>query len=1024
MQYATRHRLLVRLGALACVCAAAGVWPNIVSGADPEAAQFALRTWDRRDGLPGVEICDIQRTPNGYLWLATPRGLLRFDGTRFKTFDAENTPAFTTNDVTRLLVEPDGALWVGTVNETCRFPTSPRAGKFDEIGTDVGTIGFAQGAGDTMWAISSRRDQLFQIVGRNLQAQFAVERPQIIRAVVWNERLGVVAAIDHDLYSLTNGTLVPWPASAAGKLTAVAITRASQGGLWVSSGTEVTRLNAAGRIDSPSRLADAREAPQVPISSLLEDRSGRLWAGTRNGSVHYFRAETGWQQVTPKRSRWLGGISCIYEDFEGVIWAGTRLGLLHQIKPRVVSTWSLPGVPEESVPQTVCATRDGSVWIGTDGSGAYQYRNGLYSRLDARHGLSNATVLAIYEDRQTNLWLGTLGGLFRLVGDRVEPVLESVVRGQPVPAIFEDRAGKLWIGTVGAVIRMDGDTARVFELEESLRNSEVRALAEGPKGEIWIGPRGGGLLRLENERIKRDPSFTFRSAGAIHCDKRGVLWVATAARGLVRYYNGRVLGNWGIQAGLPSNMLFAILEDAGGTLWISSSDGVFGLNKRELLEYERGKSAPLVPIHLTLPDTEYWSAGSGQPAASVGPDGRLWFPLAHGVLSFNPKLLLRERPAFPVMIEELLVDGTEQDINSAQPLHIPSGARRLEFHYTVADLDAPAPLRFHYKLEGQDEEWVDAGPQRIAHYGRLQPGSYTFRVISAGSANVWTEVAAPLSFEIVPPLWETRWVRAMSALILFGVVAFTVHRIERNRTRRRLERLEMQQAMEKERRRIARDLHDDLGAGLTEIMLLGELARRNLPSEAQPEVVAMTEKSRQLATAMDEVVWTVNPKNDFVPNLVSYICDYAREFCTATTVRCRIVVDENLPMVPVTAQTRHNLFLAVKEALNNAAKHSEAHEVWLRLRCDENSLYVTVEDNGRGFDPSAVASRGNGLQNMRTRLEATGGKTEIESHPGAGTQIRFSVPLHSGNGERKAGFQPGILHASPAAARKPQPTER
>lgn len=975
------------------------VWCAAHAWAAETEPDFVLRSWDRRDGLPASVIADIERTPDGYLWLATYRGLMRFDGARFKRFDDQNSAALQTNFVTQLLAEPDGGIWVGTLTSLSYLPDMrPSTGPYSEIGTQLGVMALARGSRDEVWAISSDRTELLRIVGKNVEQRFAAPDGQLIRSIVCDGEGNLVMLIGYNLYTFVGEQFVPWANAGVEKDSVTVIAGRRDGGVWIASGTRLLRMDASGRVDTPHLAPDADDAPKLSMTAMLEDSAGRLWVGTRNGSVHYFHPDVGWRQVTPKRTRALGQISSMHEDYEGMLWIGTVGGFLHQIKPRLVTMWSLPGLVQESVTQTVCVSRDGAVWIGTDGSGAYRYKDGVFARFTAQHGLSNSTVMAIFEDRRTNLWFGTLGGLFRLQGDRLEPELASLLSGQPVPALFEDDEGSLWIGTVGAVIRKRGEDVQVYEIGPGARGAEVRAITQGKEGEIWIGLRTGGLFRFRNERIERETGFERPVVTALHCDDDGVLWIGTIARGLFRFQNGRAR-NWMAGDGLPSSMVFTILEDDDETLWMSSNEGVFGLRKAELRTFERSAQAPLLAIHLSASDTHNWSAGSGQPGASKGPDGRLWFPLAHGVVSFHPKSLMRTRPELPVLLEEVIVDGVERPLVPGAPIRILSGMRRLEFRYTLADLDAVGRLKFRYKLEGLDEEWVEGSVQRTASYGPLPQGNYRFRVISAGSGNVWREMLHPVELEIVPRIWETGWFRGTSVLLLLGAVSLVVRRIERGKARRRLERLEMQQAMEKERRRIAQDLHDDLGAGLTEIMLLGELAKRNLPAEAQPDVEAMTEKTRLLATAMDEVVWTVNPKNDFVPNLASYIADYAREFFRATPVPCRIDVDGVLPPAPVSAQTRHNLFLAVKEALNNAAKHARATEVWLALRCDNGTLTVSVEDNGRGFDPGAVRSGGNGLQNMRARLEASGGHTEVQSRPGAGTLIRFTVPLHSRNGD-------------------------
>jgi signal transduction histidine kinase len=271
----------------------------------------------------------------------------------------------------------------------------------------------------------------------------------------------------------------------------------------------------------------------------------------------------------------------------------------------------------------------------------------------------------------------------------------------------------------------------------------------------------------------------------------------------------------------------------------------------------------------------------------------------------------------------------------------------------------------------------------------------------AGLDNNWRETDAPLSVRVVPRFWETRWFQISGLVLVVALVAGIARYAERAKLGRWLERLELQQAMEKERHRIAQDLHDDLGSAITEIMLLGELAKQEAAASAasQSQVATITDKVRHLAAAMDEVVWTVNPKNDSLSNLASYICDYAREFFSASPVRCRIDMMEGLPVATFSAHVRHNLFLAVKEALNNVAKHSGAGEVWLRIQHETGRLMICVEDDGKGFDFTAKANHGNGLQNMRARLEVIGGNAEIASRAGRGTAVRFTLPLPAGNGQ-------------------------
>jgi ligand-binding sensor domain-containing protein/signal transduction histidine kinase len=969
--------------------------------------EFAIRSWERRQGVPATVINQIQRGPNGYLWLATQAGLVRFDGERFKVFDTENHPEFGTNWASCVLAASSGEVLLGTPAGLFHPRKGrPEGDKWVEIGSRLPVNALAAGTSGAIWALCAS-NQLVEIAGGKPRASFKVPGDQPARLLLCEKSGGFMAASPYNAFLLKEGRWLPLSPELSAKVKPDLICRSEQGGFWCAAGREVARLVEAGGTFKLTPLETGGEAPGSAISALMEDHAGCLWAGTRRGAVYCLQPANGgdvratvrpaWRQVTPQRLRSLGPVSCLYEDSEGLVWVGTTGGYLHQIKPRLVTMWSLPTLTQQNVPHTVCVARDGAVWIGTDGAGAYRYQDGTVSRFGAEQGLSNGTVIAILEDRRTNLWCGTFGGLFRLEQGRFKTESGAVFNGHPVPALFEDRAGDLWFGTVGAVLRKRGDKLTKYSLGSDYQDSEVRAIVEGRQGEVWIGARGGGIFRLEREQVQRFDRFRRPLVQTLHCDAKGNLWVGTATRGLFRVAGNRI-NNWSRPDGLPSAWIGSILEDSAGTLWLGSNEGVFGVTSQALMARARGAEAPLLTIQVASAEVETWSTGSGQPSAAKGPDGRLWFPTAHGVLSFDPAELMRHRPELPVLIEEVLVDGVERFFDEARSLKLYTGLKRLEFRYTIADLDSPGRLKFRYRLEGLDDRWVDAGAQRSATYGPLAPGNYRFRVISAGSANVWTETTHPLSIRVVLHFWQTAWFRAGVALLVLSAVGATALIIGRAKLRRKLERLEMQHATEKERQRIAQDLHDDLGSGISEIVFLSELARQepnDSPAQVPSQLANITQKARQLATAMDEIVWTVNPKNDSLPDLASYLCDYAREFLRAANVGCRIDMTESLPTVPLTAQQRHNLFMAVKEALNNAVKHSGAGEVWLRILWSDAVVVVSVEDDGRGFHPAqAQASEsGNGLANTQARLEAIGGKAEYSSQPGQGTRVRFTLPL-------------------------------
>jgi signal transduction histidine kinase len=317
----------------------------------------------------------------------------------------------------------------------------------------------------------------------------------------------------------------------------------------------------------------------------------------------------------------------------------------------------------------------------------------------------------------------------------------------------------------------------------------------------------------------------------------------------------------------------------------------------------------------------------------------------------------------------------------------------------MPELDSPDSLHFRYRLDGLDPDWIDAGHARSAVYSQLPPGQYKFRVMVGGTDGVWREIKPPVTLTVVPHFWQTAWFHVLAIVSVIAMLAGIGIWNERRKIRRRLEKLEARQVVERMRQRIARDLHDELGSGITGIIQQGDMMLRIEPEPGQfrAAIGEMSGRLRKLSVALDEIVWTMNSRNDTLPNLVGYISNHAQEFLRPTGIRCRLDVARNLPALPVDSQTRHNLFLAVKEALNNTAKHSSASEVMMRLHFLENQLRVSVEDNGRGFDPGTITP-GDGLANIRERLEVIKGRAEFYGGPGNGTRVVLSIQLNHVNG--------------------------
>ena len=334
-------------------------------------------------------------------------------------------------------------------------------------------------------------------------------------------------------------------------------------------------------------------------------------------------------------------------------------------------------------------------------------------------------------------------------------------------------------------------------------------------------------------------------------------------------------------------------------------------------------------------------------------------------------------------------------------MRVASSVRRFEFHYTTPKPGASRSPIFRYRLEGMDEDWVDAGFQRVAYYSKLPPGEYQFQVTACNEDDIWNEVGAWLMVKVLPPFWQTWWFRSLATVCLLGMVVGSVHYVSTQRLQRQLAALRQKEALEKERARIARDIHDQVGASLTQLSLLGELVEsdKNDPEEVEGHARQIEQTALETTRALDEIVWTVNPSNDTLDGLITYVCKYAQEYLALAQLRYRLEVPAQLPGIPISPELRHNVFLAAKEAVNNVVKHSEATAAWLRLRVEPGRFTLEIEDNGHGLSPGAANKGRNGLRNMRKRLEDVGGEFVIGPGAEGGTRVSLTAPLGKATGE-------------------------
>ena len=736
------------------------------------------------------------------------------------------------------------------------------------------------------------------------------------------------------------------------------------------------------------------------VTSACEDENGDLIVGTLGAGIFWYDASGKFQQVSTDQGLSSTYVLSLCLDREGNLWAGTDGGGLDRVKRK---TFNAPAGFSPRNVQSLSQDNHGGWWIASGAPGVSYWNTNAVQ--DFHVGpLHDAWEVLV--DRRQQIWVGTRDeGLYQFQTNQFVPAPGAEILGAQISALFEDRSGQLWAGTQNGLANFDGQKWKLFTTRDSLSENAVRAIAEDADGDFWIGTENQGLDFFKDGKFishqKSENGLPGNDISCLYTDKAGVLWIGTSGHGLARFQNGKWT-RYSTATGLASNHINYLIEDAEGNLWIGSNAGLMRIQKKSLNDFADETTNVISCRTYVESDglpTRECSAGS-QPAACRTVDGTLWFPTTKGFVSLNPTELKPNSQPPTVLIESVRVDGVEQKsnlLNSAwsQSIVVPPGYEQLEIDYTALNFSAPDAVRFKCWLEGHETAPADVGGERVARYPKLPPGNYRFHVTACNEDGVWNETGSVLEINVQPWFWQTNWFRAAVIIFLLGIVVAIVRFISTQKLRREVQLFKQQEALEKERSRIARDLHDQLGANLTQVALLGEMAEadKNSPAEIESHAKQISETARETTHSLDEIVWAINPSNDTLEGLANYACKYAQEYLALAYVRYRVDLPTELPTTPIPPPLRHNVFLAFKEAVHNVVKHAQASEAWIRLRLSPEHFTLEIEDNGRGIGNQTAPQNRNGLRNMKKRMDDIRGEFSIASGANGGTIVKLTVPI-------------------------------
>jgi signal transduction histidine kinase/ligand-binding sensor domain-containing protein len=939
-------------------------------------ANYGRQTWVMENGLPQNTVQALVQTRDGFIWLGTEVGLVRFDGNSFQVFDRNSTPALPSSDIRCLLETRDGALWIGTSDGLARW----KDGAVTVFSTQNGLP--ANGILD-LWETPDRLFMIWTDQGIAKQA---------------GERFVPVRNVD------------AWPKSAipSGEPPDYVAFEESLPGNVLVMGTRsvLTLLKGPRPTGQATQLTVGHELPGSRLQVVLADREGALWIGTNGGLARW--AEGRLQRLPVTDPLASASVLTLIEDREGNIWAGTETGGLHILRDQRFRTIGARESLSSDATTTVVEDHAGTLWVGTSGNGLNALRRNATGKdsvrsYSVRNGLLSDVILSLAAAPNGDLWVGTPDGLSRIRGGKIDSFTSA--DGLPddfIRSLLADADGSLWIGTrrglthwanaAGGLAGMRMDT---YTQANGLGSDLVGAMARDSSGSLWVATLAG-LSRLNGGKIANYTTANGLSSNVITAllsRSDGTLLIGTQDHGWNLWDGMRFSAEK--QNGLNQTTVHAILDDGVGHLWFATANGIArcdcGGNGKAM---QGAGCSHWIEFGAADGLRTRETATNSHPSAWRSRDGRLWFATPKGLVEVDPSHFPVNTVPPPVALERFAVDDVDQPLlGAASPVRIPAGHVHFQFDFAGLSFIAPQKVRYRYMLEGFDHNWTEAGTRRTAYYTNIPPGRYTFRVQAANNDGLWNTAGAALAFELRPHFYQTIWFYALLLAALVGLVVVLL--------RLRLRRAEGEfRAVLGERSRIAREIHDTLAQGYVgisvQLEVLAELLHHNKPEAATKHLDLIRGYVREGLADARQSIWALRSQDSGE---------------TTLPVRLRRMVEAEgnhgldarfslfgayRPMPP--GMEREFLRVA-QEAIHNVKKHAGAKHLFVQLEYGSDAVALEVRDDGRGFaageklEPAAEHNGTGhfGLTGMKERAAAIGGTLEVTSEPGAGTTVRLQA---------------------------------
>jgi signal transduction histidine kinase/ligand-binding sensor domain-containing protein len=985
-------------------------------------------------GLSSAGVNVVYTDSRGFSWIGTGTGLNRFDGETFTVFDhrRNDSTSIPGDNVESIAEDSSGMLWIGTDMGIAKF--NPWNGKAETIRqifpVNQGKFpctNIIVDSDQNIWANSiaavwkyNRKKNILEYI---LNCDGKENRPERCYSIFQDskKRFWICGHDGLSKYNPQTGSLEIFELFPGYKKQnfIVRVFETHSGQLWCATwGHGFAKFFPDEKKFSWKQWEENPENPSATnlvfgYAETFSENHYKLWAATNyglallsdSGSSDLFSYRFLRNDPANPESILSNQVNCISGNKFGQLFAGTAGGLSVLLPERQFFKDYSSGFSGQTM-HIQPDKNSGNFFCTWYGNGIQQIdKNGMVIRTwkkipENKDDVDCGQISDVISSKDGSLWVATFGGLChsdpekknfkQILPDSGNP---NSICDKHIICLAEDHEGKIWCGSYGKGISVlnpaDNSCVNYSETGKNahgLQNNLIWSICCTKSGEIWLGTNNGiaHYNRTKNEFETR--TYILRGKDTLNLgvcfvyeDRAGMLWFCTD-NGLFFRKQDNTFGSLLKEDGLIDNHIHGVHDDADGNIWIATLTGLsrYVLRTGTFTNYSLGSVLPVTSL-----DGDFGSTA----------DGKLLFGLNSRIISFDPAALPKPDTAI-VFLTGISVSGKvfsfEKNPSLISESEFPWNDNVISFDFVSPGLHGDPNVKYEYRMIGADKDWIVSGSRHYASYVGLPPGTYSFESRASLNNGEWSAPAG-FSFVIHPPFWKTWWFIISIILITLTLTILIVRREVTLKIRRQILILEKQQAVEKERNRISRDMHDDLGSGLTKIAILSEVAKKKIRKDdaSIPQIDIISESSRELVDNLNEIIWALNPDNDNLSNLTAYIREYADRYLESFDISLRCEIPEQLPQLHLSEEKRRNIFLIVKEALHNIVKHADPKTVEIIFGTENGNLFVEVTDDGKGFDQSTARPLGNGLKSMQKRAIAIGATLEMKSKQGEGSSVKL-----------------------------------